>query len=60
MADNHEKPVDGRKCKFFKIEVIQNMEHQNCLSPKMLETNKPKDDKPLACMGSKCGCIEYE
>jgi len=27
MTDNHEKPVDGRKCKFLKIEVIQSMEH---------------------------------
>ena len=58
MTENFEKLVDGRKCKFLKIEVIQNIEHQNCLSPKMIEINKPKDGKPFTCIGSRC--IEYE
>jgi len=60
MTENFEKPVDGRKCKFLKIEVFQNIEHQICLSPKMIITNNIKDGKPLACMGNTCGCIEYE
>jgi hypothetical protein len=60
MTEKLEKPVGERKCKFLEIKMIQGIEHQNCFSPKMIEINKSKDDKPLPCMGSRCGCIEYE
>ncbi|MDR2922276.1 MAG: hypothetical protein LBU85_02900 [Treponema sp.] len=60
MAENLDKPVGERKCKYLEIKVIQNIEHHNCSSPKMIERNKPKDGKSLSCMGSRCGCIEYE
>jgi len=59
MTENLEKQEGGRKCKFLEIEVVQTIEHQNCISPKM-KKNKPKDGKPLHCMGNRCGCAEYE
>jgi hypothetical protein len=60
MTENLENPVGGQKCKFLETKVVQGIEHQNCFSPKMIEINKPKDGKPLPCMGNRCGCAEYE
>jgi len=60
MTENSENPVDERKCKYLEIKVVQGKKHQNCLSPKMIKINKPKDGKPLFCIGSGCGCAEYE
>jgi hypothetical protein len=60
MTENHEKPMGERKCKFLEIKVVQGIEHKNCLSPKMIEINKSKDDKPLVCIVNNCGCTEYE
>lgn len=60
MTENLEKPEGEQKCKFLKIEITQNIEHQNCSSPKMMEINKPKDDKLFHCIGKGCGCAEYE
>jgi hypothetical protein len=60
MAENLERPAGERKCKYLEIKVIQGIKHQNCFSPRMIEINKPKDGRPLPCMGCKCGCIEFE
>jgi hypothetical protein len=60
MAENFEKPVDGRGCKFIDAKVVQGIKHENCLNPKMIEKNPSNDGKPLHCMGSRCGCAEYE
>jgi len=43
-------------CIFVKSETVQNILHEYCENPKMLEINEVKGDKPLSCMGSaKCG-----
>jgi len=36
-------------------ENVPGILHEYCRNPTMLEINRPKDEKPLTCMGSRCG-----
>jgi hypothetical protein len=43
-------------CKFVDSKITQGILHEYCQNQTMLEINKPKDGKPLICVGpTKCG-----
>ena len=45
-----------KDCKFVDSKITQGILHEYCQNQTMLEKNKPKDGKPLVCMGpEKCG-----
>jgi hypothetical protein len=43
-------------CKFVISKITQGILHEYCKNQTMLKINKPKDDKPLICVGpTRCG-----